>query len=122
MPYCLKNHGKCIGSMILYEFSTLVDIMHHTFPCIWSRRSEIHENLKCSRCNKNGHVLLDGNGLDSAATEHNTVSTSREKLYDDIGGFGEISGCMQKMNSSNQQVVYATPFSFGLYLCSCFRS
>jgi len=25
-------------------------------------------------------------------------------MYIDIGGFGEISGCMQKMNSSNQQI------------------
>ncbi|CAM0943959.1 unnamed protein product [Alopecurus aequalis] len=67
-------------------------------------RSEIHEKLKCNRCNKNDHMLLDGNGLDLAATEHNTVSTSKEKLYNDIGGFGEISGCVQKMNSSNQQI------------------
>jgi DNA repair and recombination RAD54-like protein len=53
-------------------------------------------------------MLLDDSGLDLAATEHNTAS--RENMYTDIGGFGEISGCVQKMNSSNQQVVYATPF------------
>ncbi|KAM0895634.1 hypothetical protein ACQ4PT_023723 [Festuca glaucescens] len=67
-------------------------------------RSEIHENLKCNRCNKNDHMLLDGNGSNLAATEHNTVSTSKERIYTDIGGFGEISGCVQKMNSSNQQI------------------
>jgi DNA repair and recombination RAD54-like protein len=59
-------------------------------------------------------MLLDGNGSNLAATEHKTVSTSTERIYSDIGGFGEISGCVQKMNSSNQQVVYATPFCFGV--------
>ncbi|KAG8072506.1 hypothetical protein GUJ93_ZPchr0006g44886 [Zizania palustris] len=59
-------------------------------------RSEIHENLKCNRCNKDGYVVLDGNDLDSAATE--------QKDYIDIGGFWEISGCVEKMNSSNQQI------------------
>lgn len=54
---------------------------------------------------------LDGNGLDLDAAKPDTVSTSKEKLYTDIGGFREISGCVQKMNCSNQQVVYATPFS-----------
>ncbi|KAM0926961.1 hypothetical protein ACQ4PT_003108 [Festuca glaucescens] len=67
-------------------------------------RSEIHENLKCNRCNKNDHMLLDANGSNLAATEHSTVSTSTERIYTDIGGFGEISGCVQKMNSSNQQI------------------
>lgn len=67
-------------------------------------RSEIHENLKCNRCNKDSYMLLDGNSLESAAIEHNKISTSGEKYYTDIGGFGEISGCVQKMNSSNQQI------------------
>uniref|UniRef100_A0A453PNG7 Helicase C-terminal domain-containing protein n=2 Tax=Aegilops tauschii subsp. strangulata TaxID=200361 RepID=A0A453PNG7_AEGTS len=67
-------------------------------------RSEIHENLKCDRCNKDHCMPLDGNGLDLDAAKHDTVSTSKEKLYTDIGGFREISGCVQKMNCSNQQI------------------
>lgn len=59
-------------------------------------------------------MLVDGSGFDSAATGHNKVSTSGGQDYIDIGGFGEISGCVQKMNSSNQQVVYVTPFLFGI--------
>ncbi|OEL32000.1 DNA repair and recombination protein RAD54 [Dichanthelium oligosanthes] len=64
-------------------------------------RSEIHENLKCSRCNKDGSSLLDGNGFDLAATEY---KSSGVQDYIDIGGFGEISGCLQKMNSSRHQI------------------
>ncbi|EEC74047.1 hypothetical protein OsI_09041 [Oryza sativa Indica Group] len=66
-------------------------------------RSEIHENLKCNRCNKDGCMVLDGSKFDSAATEHE-ASNSGENSYIDIGGFGAISGCVQKMNSSNQQI------------------
>ncbi|BAF10121.2 Os02g0762800 [Oryza sativa Japonica Group] len=68
-------------------------------------RSEIHENLKCNRCNKDGCMVLDGSKFDSAATEHE-ASNSGENSYIDIGGFGAISGCVQKMNSSNQQVSF----------------
>ncbi|XP_062221914.1 DNA repair and recombination protein RAD54 [Phragmites australis] len=66
-------------------------------------RSEIHENLKCSRCNKDANSLFDGNGFDLAATEHK-ASISGAQDYIDIGGFGEISGCLQKMNSSHHQI------------------
>ncbi|CAN6245995.1 unnamed protein product [Urochloa humidicola] len=66
-------------------------------------RSEIHENLKCSRCNKDGISLLNGNGFDLAATEHKS-SMPGVQDYIDIGGFGELSGCLQKMNSSHHQI------------------
>ncbi|GJN22373.1 hypothetical protein PR202_gb09929 [Eleusine coracana subsp. coracana] len=66
-------------------------------------RSEIHENLKCSRCKKDGDLLLDGNGFDSAAIEHD-ASAPRAEDYIDIGGFGEISGCLNRMNRSHHQI------------------
>ncbi|KAF8779903.1 hypothetical protein HU200_002172 [Digitaria exilis] len=65
-------------------------------------RSEIHENLKCSRCNKDGNSLLDGNGFGLAATELSSKLSVQD--YIDIGGFGEISGCLQKMNNSHRQI------------------
>ena len=68
-------------------------------------RSEIHENLKCSRCNKDGNSLLGGNGFDLAATEHKP-SMPGVQDYIDIGGFGEISGCLQIMDSSHHQVSF----------------
>ncbi len=58
-------------------------------------------------------MVLDGSKFDSAATEHE-ASNSGENSYIDIGGFGAISGCVQKMNSSNQQVVRDTLFIFNL--------
>ena len=68
-------------------------------------RSEIHENLKCSRCNKDGNLLLGGNDFDLAATEHKP-SMPGVQDYIDIGGFGEISGCLQIMDSSHHQVSF----------------
>ena len=68
-------------------------------------RSEIHENLKCSRCNKDGNSLLGGNDFDLAATEHKP-SMPGVQDYIDIGGFGEISGCLQIMDSSHHQVSF----------------
>ncbi|WVZ73525.1 hypothetical protein U9M48_021822, partial [Paspalum notatum var. saurae] len=66
-------------------------------------RSEIHENLKCSRCDRDVNSLLDGNGFELAATQH---KASMQGVQDsvDIGGFAEISGCLQKMNSSHHQI------------------
>lgn len=87
-------------------------------------RSEIHENLKCGRCNKDGNSLLDGDGFDLAATEHKS-SLPGVQDYIDIGGFGEISGCLQKMNSSHHQA----SFNEILFVCcltihfrSCFKA
>ena len=68
-------------------------------------RSEIHENLQCSRCNKDGNLLLGGNDFDLAATEHKP-SMPGVQDYIDIGGFGEISGCLQIMDSSHHQVSF----------------
>uniref|UniRef100_A0A0D9VLE4 DNA repair and recombination protein RAD54 n=1 Tax=Leersia perrieri TaxID=77586 RepID=A0A0D9VLE4_9ORYZ len=67
-------------------------------------RSEIHENLKCNRCNKDGCAVVDGSGFDSVATELEASNTGGN----DIGGFAAISGCVQKMNSSNQQVLQSS--------------
>nr|CAB3451170.1 unnamed protein product [Digitaria exilis] len=70
--------------------------------CSSCYQSEIHENLKCSRCNKDGNSLLDGNGFGLAATELSSKLSVQD--YIDIGGFGEISGCLQKMNNSHRQI------------------
>ena len=90
----------------LSKCSTLVDILHHVVAYMHLlHRSEIHENLKCSRCNKDGNSLLGGNGFDLAATEHKP-SMPGVQDYIDIGGFGEISGCLQIMDSSHHQVSF----------------
>ncbi|CAL4967142.1 unnamed protein product [Urochloa decumbens] len=65
-------------------------------------RSEIHENLKCTRCNKDGNSLLGGHGFDLAATDKSSMQGVQD--YIDIGGFGEISGCLQKMRSCHHQI------------------
>ncbi|XP_025823979.1 DNA repair and recombination protein RAD54 isoform X2 [Panicum hallii] len=72
-------------------------------------RSEIHENLKCSRCNKDGISLLGGNEFDLVATEHKP-SMPGVQDYIDIGGFGEISGCLQIMDSSHHQLSFSVLF------------
>ncbi|KAM3243970.1 hypothetical protein ACQJBY_055722 [Aegilops geniculata] len=90
----MQDQGNSLSTEDLRDLFTLHDQV----------RSEIHENLKCDRCNKDHCMPLDGNGLDLDAAKHDTVSTSKEKLYTDIGGFREISGCVQKMNCSNQQI------------------
>lgn len=66
-------------------------------------RSEIHENLKCSRCDRDDNSFLDDNDFELAATQR---KASKPDVQDsiDIGGFGEISGCLQKMNSSHHQI------------------
>ncbi|XP_066319606.1 DNA repair and recombination protein RAD54-like isoform X1 [Miscanthus floridulus] len=73
-------------------------------------RSEIHENLKCSRCDKDGNSALDGTGF--AATDHK-ASIPGVQDYADIGRFGEISGCLQKMNSAHHQIGRPTEEDLG---------
>ncbi|KAJ1256270.1 hypothetical protein BS78_K054500 [Paspalum vaginatum] len=63
-------------------------------------RSKIHENLKCSRCDRG---VMDGNGFELADTQHKASMPGVQDSVD-IGGFGEISGCLHKMNSSHHQI------------------
>ncbi|AQK75165.1 DNA repair and recombination protein RAD54 [Zea mays] len=79
-------------------------------------RSEIHKNLKCSRCDKDGDPALDGTGF--AATGHK-ASIPGVQDYADIGGFGEISGCLQKMNSTHQQIGRPTEEDLGSWGHHC---
>jgi DNA repair and recombination protein RAD54 and RAD54-like protein len=51
-----------------------------------------------------GDLLLDRNGFDSAAIEH-IASVATVEDHIDIGGFGEISGCLHIMKNSNHQVI-----------------
>jgi hypothetical protein len=97
--YCHLNAVPC----------TLVNTMYNIVAYLHLHRSEIHENLKCSRCDKDGNSALDGTGF--AATDHK-ASIPGVQDYADIGRFGEISGCLQKMNSAHHQVILMAPYLY----------
>ncbi|KAL5714185.1 DNA-dependent ATPase protein rad54 [Ranunculus cassubicifolius] len=69
-------------------------------------RSEIHENMNCSRC---------------SSSEPESSSPTGEVCEDDVGGFQAISGCLHKLKKSEKQV--GTPLeedlgSWGHHFCS----
>lgn len=66
--------------------------------CLYFFRSDIHENMRCSRCQ-----TYDGpQDTDALSTminsEHDDDETS------DIGGFAEIAGCLGNLKRSEKQV------------------
>lgn len=83
--------------------------MYHIFAYLHLHRSEIHANLKCSRCDKDGNSALDATGF--AATDHE-ASMQGVQDYADIGRFGEISGCLQKMNRAHHQVILMASYFY----------
>lgn len=75
-----KTQGNLLSSEVLRDLFTFHE----------SARSEIHEKMNCTRCHKFGDVP------DSIDEE------DREAI--DIGGFAGISGCLDKLKSSERQV------------------
>ncbi|XP_077249853.1 DNA repair/recombination protein isoform X2 [Tasmannia lanceolata] len=70
-------------------------------------RSEIHENLNCSRCETNYSIVADG--LENAKeVEHGCDSTNEgchtDEEVSDIGGFAEIAGCLHRLKNSEKQL------------------
>lgn len=72
-----------------------------------SHRSEIHENMNCTRCKTDNLMSVDSDGNE---IEPNDDKYSTEEGYqanqvaDDIGRFAEIAGCLHKLKSSEKQV------------------
>ncbi|KAM7259996.1 hypothetical protein ACFE04_015737 [Oxalis oulophora] len=60
-------------------------------------RSEIHEKMKCIRCEK-------GPVKDDEEESINMISCESGEKIVDIGGFAEIAGCLNKLKSSEKQV------------------
>lgn len=65
-------------------------------------RSEIHENLNCTRC-QNDKVGPENIGVgDENKSEHRKYQSDED--IPDIGGFAGIAGCLHKLKSSEKQV------------------
>jgi len=68
--------------------------------CLYFFRSEIHENMRCSRCQNN-----DGpQDTDVLSTMINSKCGDDETA--DIGGFAEIAGCLGNLKTSEKQVAF----------------
>lgn len=62
-------------------------------------QSEIHENMNCTRCEANS--INSGVGLENLKVASNDQGS---KITEDIGGFAEIAGCLNKLKASEKQI------------------
>lgn len=67
--------------------------------CVY--RSEIHENMNCIRCQS----VCDWPEIEKSDVNRSIECQSGQD-NSDIGGFAEISGCLNKLKSSEKQVGY----------------
>ncbi|XP_020575569.1 DNA repair and recombination protein RAD54 [Phalaenopsis equestris] len=67
-------------------------------------KSEIHENMNCTRCNTNDQEVEDGNAYLHVRNKHSSGDGQASQLSDDIGAFAEISGCLHKLKRSERQI------------------
>ncbi|KAF7810909.1 protein CHROMATIN REMODELING 25 [Senna tora] len=67
-----------------------------------SVNSEIHEKMQCARCQTYYDRPQNTDGEYTAQSEENNGESDEETS--DIGGFAEISGCLQKLKRSEKQV------------------
>lgn len=72
-------------------------------------RSEIHENINCSRCQNYDDGLENTEENVEKITNKNSQS---QQEVSDIGGFAELAGCLQKLKSSQKQVGHYTAIAF----------
>ncbi|GAB2217617.1 hypothetical protein Drorol1_Dr00000817 [Drosera rotundifolia] len=64
-------------------------------------RSEIHDKMNCSRCRNNASLDESQGNI----REAEQLASNRSDLGDlDIGGFAEVAGCLQRLQSSERQV------------------
>lgn len=70
-------------------------------------RSEIHEKMRCSRCETHG-------GPQSTDAQSTAANESEEETSD-IGGFAEIAGCLQNLKRSEKQVALCI-FGYKVYV------
>lgn len=74
---------------------------------IISHRSEIHENMNCARCKEDGLMAVNNIVNEIEDDDSGDSCDGKQKLsglVNDIGGFAEIAGCLQKLTSSQRQV------------------
>ncbi|KAG1342243.1 putative DNA repair and recombination protein RAD54 [Cocos nucifera] len=70
-------------------------------------RSEIHENMNCTRCKTDNLMSVDSDANEIEPSD-DTYSTDKgnqaNQVDDDIGRFAEIAGCLHKLKSSEKQL------------------
>ncbi|KAI3915901.1 hypothetical protein MKW98_004342 [Papaver atlanticum] len=86
----LKSQGNALSTEDLRDLFTFYE----------KSRSEIHENMNCSRCET---CELEDNAPEIAREVVEDGAASRDD-QGDIGGFQEISGCLDKLKSSEKQL------------------
>ncbi|ONK67271.1 uncharacterized protein A4U43_C06F18410 [Asparagus officinalis] len=72
-----------------------------------SVRSEIHENMNCTRCQTTDRILenASGNMMEvSDGQDSTTGDCACSQIADDIGGFADIAGCLNRLKSSEKQI------------------
>ncbi|THU67599.1 hypothetical protein C4D60_Mb05t26390 [Musa balbisiana] len=70
-------------------------------------RSEIHENMNCARCKEDGLMAVNNIVNEIEDDDSGDSCDGKQKLsglVNDIGGFAEIAGCLQKLTSSQRQL------------------
>ncbi|KAJ8504198.1 hypothetical protein OPV22_005084 [Ensete ventricosum] len=70
-------------------------------------RSEIHENMNCARCKEDGLMAVNNIVNEMEVGDSEDSCDGKQKLnglVNDIGGFAEIAGCLQKLTSSQRQL------------------
>ncbi|MCL7039607.1 hypothetical protein MKW94_008298 [Papaver nudicaule] len=85
----LKSQGNALSTEDLRDLFTFYE----------KSRSEIHENMKCCRCK----TCESEDNAPEVAGEVEEGATSQDD-QGDIGGFQEISGCLDKLKSSEKQL------------------
>ncbi|XP_020089943.1 DNA repair and recombination protein RAD54 isoform X2 [Ananas comosus] len=65
-------------------------------------RSEIHENMKCTRCERENLTVTDDmDDLSEIIGDKDSITGGH---HNDVGGFAEITGCLHKLKNSEKQV------------------
>lgn len=67
-------------------------------------RSEIHENMNCPRCSARNQLPAEITIDISVSRDSTDGGRCSGQTIDDIGGFAEIAGCLDKLSSSEKQI------------------
>ncbi|KAH1030799.1 hypothetical protein J1N35_042973 [Gossypium stocksii] len=86
----VKGQGNVFSTEDLRDLFTFYDNV----------RSEIHEKMNCNRCKNDGSENI---GEQERCESENGSSRSNQEVSD-IGGFAGITGCLDKLKSSEKQV------------------
>lgn len=81
-------------------------------------RSEIHETMNCIRCENSDVDRPELEKRDVNQLMHGSCQSGQDTS--DIGGFAEISGCLDKLKSSEKQVSNIHPISYDSSQLPCY--